>query len=47
MAYCSTADHIHKQIKEYKISRNKNATSKQKALMYSWYIDFPGDFQTE
>ena len=43
MAYRSTVDHTHKQIKEYKIYRNKNATSKQKALMYSWYIGFPGD----
>ena len=49
MANYSTADHIHKQIKEFKIYRNKNATPKQKAfvLMYSWYIDFPGDFWTE
>ena len=49
MTDCSTVDHIHKQIKEFKIYRNKNATPKQKAfaLMYSQYIDFPGDFQTE
>ena len=49
MADCSTADHIHKQIKEFKIYRSKNATPKQKAfaLMYSQYIDFPGDFRTK
>ena len=49
MADCSTVDHIHKQIKEFKIYRSKNATPKQKAfaLMYSRYIDFPGDFRTE
>ena len=45
----STVDHIHKQIKEFKIYRNKNATPKQKAfaLMYSRYIDFPRDFRTK
>ena len=49
MADCSTVDHIHKQIKEFKIYRSKNATPKQKAfaLMYSRYIDFPGDLRTE
>ena len=49
MADFSTVDHIHKQIKEFKIYGNKNATPKQKvfALMYSRYIDFPGDFWTE
>ena len=46
MADCSTVNHIHKQIKEFKKYRNKKATPKQKAiaLMYSRYIDFPGDF---
>ena len=49
MADCSVADHIHKQIKEFKIYRNKNATPKQKAfaLIYSRYIDFPTDCRTE
>ena len=47
MAYCSTVHHIHREIKEFKIYGNKNATSKQKALMYSSYIDFPGNFWTE
>ena len=49
MADFSTVDHIHKQIKEFKIYGNKNGTPKQKvfALMYSRYIDFPGDFWTE
>ena len=39
---CMTVDHLHKQIKEFKIIRCKNATSKQKAftLMYTRYIDF-------
>ena len=48
MADCSVADHIHKQIKEFKIYRNKNATPKQKAfaLIYSRYIDFPTDCRT-
>ena len=45
---CATVEHIHKQIKECKIHRKKNATPKQKALalIYSCYIDFPGDFNT-
>ena len=49
MVDCSTVDHIHKQIKEFKIHRNKNATPKQKAiaLMYVRYIDFPGVFRIE
>ena len=44
-----TLYHIHKQIEEFKIYKNKYATPKQKvfALMYSWYIDFLGDFRTE
>ena len=43
MAGCMTVDHLQKQIKEFKIIRCKNATSKQKvfALMYTHYIDFP------
>ena len=32
MANCSTVDHTHKEIKEFKIYRNKNATPKQKAF---------------
>ena len=49
MSDCCTVDHIHKQIKELKIHRNKSATPKQKAfiLMYSCYTDFPGDFETK
>lgn len=49
MSDCSTIDHIHKQIKDFKIHRNKNAAPKQKAvaLMHSRYIDFLGDFETE
>ena len=31
MSDCSTVEHIHKQIKEFKINRNKNATPIQKA----------------
>ena len=40
---CSTEEHLQKQIKEFKIYRKKNATSRQRAfaLMYSHYIDFP------
>ena len=43
MPDCMTVDHLHKQIKEFKTIRSKNATSKQKAfaLMYTRYIDFP------
>ena len=49
MADCSTVDHIHKQIKDFKIYRHKSTTPKQKAfaLMYSRYIEFAGHFQTE
>ena len=49
MSDCSTIDQIHKQIKDFKIHRNKNAAPKQKAvaLMHSRYIDFLGDFETE
>ena len=49
MADCSTVDHTHKLIEEFKIYRNKNATPKQKTftLMYSRYIDFPRDFWTK
>ena len=49
MSDCLTVDHLHKQIQEIKILRNKNATPTQRAfsLMYSCYIDFPGDFHTE
>ena len=49
MSDCLTVDHLHKQIQEFKILRNKNATPTQRAfsLMYSCYIDFPGDFHTE
>lgn len=47
MSDCSTIDHIHKQIKDFKIHRNKNAAPKQKAvaLMYSCCIDFLGDLK--
>ena len=49
MLDCSTVDHLHKQIQEFKILRNKNATLKQRAfaLMCSRYINFPGNFHTE
>ena len=30
MPNCTTVDHLHKQIKEFKIIRSKNVTSKQK-----------------
>ena len=49
MTDCTTVDHPHKQIEEFKIYRNKNAIPKQKAfsLIYSCYIDFPRNFSTK
>ena len=49
MPECLTTDHLHKQIKEFKVIKFKNVTSKQKAfaLMYTRYIDFPDNCDKE
>ena len=50
MSNCFTLEHIHKQIKEFKIHRNKNATPIQKAFFfrfYSRYIGFLVYFNTD
>lgn len=45
MGDCSTVEHLHNKIKEFKIYRNKSAPPCQMAfaLMYSQYTDFPRD----
>lgn len=45
MGDCSTVEHLHNKIKEFKIYRNKSAPPCQMAfaLMYSRYTDFPRD----
>ena len=49
MPECVTVDNLNKQIKEFKIIRCENATSKRKAfaLMYTRYIDFPNSCDKE
>ena len=49
MPECMTVDRLHKRIKEFKIIRCKNVTSKQKAfaLMCTRYIDFPVNSEKE
>ena len=49
MADFPPVHHMHKQIKEFNIYRNKTVTPKQNSfdLMYSRYIDFPGELRTE
>ena len=49
MSNCENEEHLHRKIKEIKLYRDKNATPKEKAfaVMYSRFIDFPGQFHNE
>ena len=43
MSDCSTSQHIHERIKEFKLLKSKNVTSRQKAfaLIYTRHMQFP------